>query len=198
MFDFTPLPHWTGSSWQGGESLPDETLGWCLLNAQGGHPHKGHAAIRCWTASSSAQMRIEGQLGHGSDQGDGIRGRIYSSRLGLLGDFRVQNGEAATALETVAVEPGDRLSFVVDCCDDHGFDSFRWPVTITETGNGQGSWSSSKEFGGPAESRLDKQIVFAWWLAYQRPPARTSTNRWRLGLLGKSRSTRRLRTERQR
>ena len=74
-------------------------------------------------------------------------------------------------MESVAVEPGDRLSFVVDCCDDHGFDSFRWPVTITETGAGQGSWSSIKGFGGPAESRLEKQIVFAWWLAYQRPPA---------------------------
>ena len=87
VFDFTPLPHWTGSSWQGGESLPDETLGWCLLNSQGGHPHQGHAAIRCWTASSSAEVRIEGQLGHGSDQGDGIRGRIYSESPWIAGRF---------------------------------------------------------------------------------------------------------------
>src|SRR5690606_33923928 len=50
--DFTPLPHFTGSAWQGGPELPDPKLGWFILNAEGGHsgPPSLGAVVRRWTA----------------------------------------------------------------------------------------------------------------------------------------------------
>ena len=46
---FTPLPHWTGSAWQGGSELPDANLGWVTLSADGGHPDSGS----CWASIQS-------------------------------------------------------------------------------------------------------------------------------------------------
>ncbi len=34
---FTPLPHFSGSYWQGGPAIPDPTVGYVLLHAAGGH-----------------------------------------------------------------------------------------------------------------------------------------------------------------
>ncbi len=39
---FTPLPHFTGSAWQGGPNLPDPALGWVILNAGAGQPWDNH------------------------------------------------------------------------------------------------------------------------------------------------------------
>merc|ERR1712023_576487 len=125
-FSFEPLPHWTGSSWQGGEKLPDTNLGWCTLNATGGHPDAELAVIRKWRASVDGQLRIEGKLSHGSDQGNGVRGRIYSSRVGLLGEFVTHNQELATQADTHVVA-GEEIAFVVDSRGEQSFDSFRWP-----------------------------------------------------------------------
>ncbi len=50
---FTPLAHWTGSSWQGGEKLPDEKTGWVLVHAEGGHPARAPITVR----SAAGQRR---------------------------------------------------------------------------------------------------------------------------------------------
>ena len=97
---FHPLPHFTGSAWQGGEKLPDEKTGWVLLNAAGGHPGNDpqHAAIRRWTAPREGQLAITGALKHESDPGDGVRGRIVSSRLGVVGEWTVHHAKKQTAV----------------------------------------------------------------------------------------------------
>src|SRR5690606_19861986 len=81
---FTSLPHWEGGTWQGGPERPDPKLGWVLLNAVGGHTGNNpeFAAIRRWTAPASGQARITGTLQHASENGDGVRGRVVSSRTG--------------------------------------------------------------------------------------------------------------------
>ncbi len=38
LVDFKRLPKFTGTNWQGGDALPDPQLGWCTMNAAGGHP----------------------------------------------------------------------------------------------------------------------------------------------------------------
>ena len=50
--DFHPLPHFTGSAWQGGPQWPDAALGWVQFTATGGHAGIDlmHAAVRRWTA----------------------------------------------------------------------------------------------------------------------------------------------------
>jgi hypothetical protein len=59
---FTPLPHFTGTAWQGGPSWPDQKLGWVQLTATGGHPgnDRQHAAIRRWTSSRQTTRERDG------------------------------------------------------------------------------------------------------------------------------------------
>ena len=59
---FQPLPHFTGQTWQGGDKLPDDKLGWVLLNAEGGHAKQrsatcGHPALDCSPRRLSEHQR---------------------------------------------------------------------------------------------------------------------------------------------
>ena len=70
-------------------ALPDATIGWVHLHADGGHPgaNPAFAAIRRFTAPAAGRLSIQGTLGHGSENGDGVRGRIVSSARGVLGEW---------------------------------------------------------------------------------------------------------------
>ena len=141
---FTPLPHFTGSAWQGGPQLPDKTLGWVLLVAAGGHPGRKHAAIRRWTAPSDGTADISGALHHPADKGDGVIARIV-----------VRGEEIATAaakqkiVEVPAhaeVKKGDTIDFIVECGTNESYDSFEWAPTIK---TGGATWSAAADFAGP-------------------------------------------------
>lgn len=174
---FSALPHWTGSSWQGGEQLPDSDLGWVLLRADGGHPgaSPGYAAIRRWTAPQSGRLTIEGVLSHGSENGDGVRGRIVSSRAGVVLDGVARQGELPTVVRELEVQAGEMIDFVTDCRETVTSDSFTWTVDLTLLGEQSlmlGSWNSAAGFHGPAGRPLPDQVAMAWQLAYQRSPTR--------------------------
>jgi hypothetical protein len=178
---YTPLPFWTGSSWQGGPKLPDPKIGWPFLNATSGHPDRqaDRATIRRWNTPATGTVTITGKLHHGSPNGDGVRGRIVSSRSGLLGEWIAQKGEAATNVKEIPVQAGDSIDFITDCRRDHNSDSFSWTATVSLTapgGKAVGAWKSDQGFHGPVPSspsaiaRLPERIVRAWELAYGRPP----------------------------
>jgi hypothetical protein len=171
---FTVLPHFTGSAWQGGGVLPDPTIGWVLLHAAGGHPgnDQQHAAIRRWTAPAKGTLSIAGKLKHTSENGDGVRGRIVSSRLGALGERAVKNSESATEVAAVEVEAGDTIDFVTDCAGEVTSDSFEWGVQLKLAQGGGGTpemWDSAADFHGPLGVAIPQQIAYAWQIAYQRP-----------------------------
>jgi hypothetical protein len=173
---FTPLPHWTGSSWQGGASLPDPQLGWVILNAAGGHTgnNPDYCAIRRWTAPADGVLKITGTLSHASEHGDGVRGRIVSSRLGLVGEWVALNGSSETLAEAVSVVAGDTIDFITDCRNDVNADSFAWSVELAaQDGESPGAWRSSEGFRGPAaahEVLRTHHVVRAWQIAYLRSP----------------------------
>jgi hypothetical protein len=160
---FTALPRFADETWKGGDKLPDPKLGWVSLTANGGHPGEGaqHAAIRRWTAPYDGEIRVEGKLGHESDKGDGVRGRLVSSRVGLLGEWTVHHSDTPTALGKIAVKRGDTIDFVTDMRASLDSDSFSWPATIRYLDNTADSarpgmdrtWDSAKEFAGPAGDR---------------------------------------------
>ena len=173
---FTALSHWTGSQWQAGAKLPDPTHGWVLLSAAGGHPDAAErAVIRRWTAPAEATVSIAGKLSHGSENGDGVRGRVVSSGSGLAGTWTAHHGEAATAVADLVVQAGDTLDFVTDCRANHTSDSFNWAVTLTvRMPDGTTSIvTSSEQFQGPTttEPFTPEWIVAAWRLAYARDPS---------------------------
>ncbi len=175
---YAPLPHWTGSQWQGGTALPDANIGWVLLHKTGGHPgNPNFAAIRRWTAPAAGRVRIAGTLGHGSENGDGVRGRIVSSRAGLVGEWTAHNGQVATNTDDVEVAAGDTLDFLTDCLASENADSFSWPVQLTLTlpEDEAKTYDSAEGFRGPLAvddyATLPARIHAAWELALSRQPS---------------------------
>ena len=59
-------------------------------------------------------ISISGQLAYAQTNGAGVRGRIVSSRLGLLGQWQVHNSRADASVENFAVKANDTIDFIVD------------------------------------------------------------------------------------
>lgn len=170
---FQPLPHWTGSNWQGGEKRPDPKLDWAILNPTGGHPghNPGLAVIRRWVAPKDGFVAVTGKLAHPAEAGDGVRGRLVSSRGGLLGEWLVHKSDAVTNIPRVEVHAGDTLDFITDCHDNTNADSFQWTAELqmTDAGNNPvDRWNSSTEFRGPPGPPIMAQVAYAWNRAFCR------------------------------
>lgn len=175
--EFKPLPHWTGSEWQGGPERPDPTIGWVILNKAGGHPGKPEfCAVRRWIAPRDGTLSITGTLSHGSENGDGVRGRIVSSRSGLAGEWQTHNSKATSNVSQLEVKAGETVDFIIDCLAHETSDSFSWPVTLTlqSAAGDSTTFGSADDFHGPVTqdnyAELPAQIAAAWELAYLRPP----------------------------
>lgn len=172
---FTAYPHWTGSAWQGGPELPDPQLGWSTLNAHGGHPDiASRSPIRRWTAPVDGTVRITGRLQHGSENGDGVRGRIVTSHSGLVGTWAAHASATDTTVAEVLVRQGETIDFIVECQANYTSDSFQWTVQIDrrEGAEATATYSSADAFAGPALSSefVPGQVIRAWELAYARRP----------------------------
>ncbi len=167
---FEALPHFTDSMWRGGAQLPDEKLGWALLNAGGGHAGSDaqHAVIRRWVAPREGGIRIAALFGHEAKEGDGVRGRIISSRQGVLGEWTVFNQKTETKLDKVEVREGEIIDFVTDCRTNNNSDSFSWSPQIkyviagAAVADGALHWNAQTDFGKLAPPKpLDGWEKFA-------------------------------------
>ncbi|MGN6545683.1 MAG: DUF1553 domain-containing protein [Aureliella sp.] len=172
---FEPLAHWTGSQWQGSAELPGAHSGWALLHAQGGHPgNPQFAVVRRWTAPAAGKLSVTGTLEHHSENGDGVRGRLVSSRSGVLGQWQTHKGKVETPVKDIEVAAGDTIDFITDCIAHETSDSFNWPVKLElMAGDGaKSAFDSVANFHGPAfdKQRLAAQLARAWQLALARPP----------------------------
>ena len=145
---FVPLPHATGSAWQGAAGWPGGETGWAQLTAAGGHPGntRAHACVRRWVAPDAGTFTVAGILKHEPAQGDGIRGFVVSSRHGELKAAAVHASQAEMAVAAVAVEAGDTIDFIVDIGDSLDSDQFLWePVVAT----GEKRWAAAAGFTAP-------------------------------------------------
>lgn len=169
---FKPLPHWTGTSWQGAAELPDLNLGMVFVNANGGHPGTEFAAIRRLVVPADGHLSALGSLKHPSDNGDGVRGRIVSSRSGLCGGWTARHGTSQTELASIEVRQGDTIDFMTDSIENVTSDSFSWSVQLKlQTAEGEElRFGSTAGFHGPAN--VPARIVRAWELALCRQPTK--------------------------
>lgn len=154
---FAPFPVFNSDRWQGGATLPAARAGKGFLRATGGEPGEqpDQAVIRRWVSPVSGTLNIEGTLRHGQPAvpyGDGVRGRIVSSRHGELASWSVNGSSAETKLNGIKVEKGDVLSFVVDARSDPENDAFNWAPVIKF---GEQTWSAKDDFSGPAPVPLN-------------------------------------------
>jgi hypothetical protein len=153
---FEPFPIFNSEQWQGGAALPAVRFGKATLRAAGGEPGEqpNQAVIRRWVSPVSGTLSIEGTLRHGQPAvpyGDGVRGRIVSSRQGELASWNVNGSSAETRLSGIEVEKGDTLSFIVDARIDPENDGFGWAPVIK---SGEQAWAAKNDFSGPAPEPL--------------------------------------------
>jgi hypothetical protein len=148
---FKPLPHFTGTAWQGAESFPGGETGWAQLTATGGHPGntRAFACIRRWTAPSKATVSFSGTLIHEPTEGDGVRGFVLSSRHGTLASATVHHSRAELAANAIELEAGDTLDFLVDIGGGLGYDQFLWNPVVTSNST---TWEAARGFNGPVNS----------------------------------------------
>ncbi len=169
VMSFTPLPHFSGSAWQGGTSWPDAALGWVQLTAQGGHPgnDREHAAVRRWTAPAACRIAIKSEINHAVPAGDGVTCYIVSSRHGMLKSSAVHNRREQLNVDAFDVEAGDTIDFVVDIGGGLNSDQYLWAPSITIVGaepatatpvaaNDQlaKEWNAERDFTGPPPAVL--------------------------------------------
>jgi hypothetical protein len=154
---FTPLPHFTGTVWQGGQQFPDPTLGWAQLTSTGGHPgnDRQHAVIRRWTAERDMRIRIESKIAHKPEMGDGIRAFITSSSGGLHHSIELHHANRQLDVETLDIKSGDVVDFIVDIGDGLNNDQYLWTTTIQELGSNGTTWNSQADFPPPIANTLD-------------------------------------------
>ncbi len=162
LASFTPLPHFTGDSWQGGAKLPDPKLGWVFLRANSGHPGDAeHAAVLRWTAPRSLTLRLSGTLKNSTEQGNGVEAILVAANK-VVARWTASNGQTATASEQFTVEAGQHVDLIVDSRGDTGHDSFNWnPVLRDASGNTATEWNAARDFHGPAPSELDAWSLLA-------------------------------------
>jgi hypothetical protein len=155
---FTPLPYWTGNSYQIGAEYPDPKLGHLKLTATGGHPGRNaqHAVIRRWSAPADLTITIEGELQHARDAGDGIAARIVAGRGGVLGEWRAFNSSTPTKVESYQVAQGETIDFVVECVKTASADVHLWAPVIRVVEQADPAkkgplqeWSAEREFAPP-------------------------------------------------
>ncbi len=150
---FAELPFYAEKAWQGGEAWPDSLLGWAQLTSEGGHAGNdlAHAVVRRWRAPRAGTVTVFGAAFHDHQEGDGIRLRVISSRLGLLREELLHFGGCDLGLESVAIQAGDTLDFVVDIRETLNNDDFRWAPVIWYHGQESLRWDARRDFlGWPA------------------------------------------------
>jgi hypothetical protein len=153
---FQPFASFTSDQWQGGAALPDARSGKAMLRAAGGEPGEqpNQAVIRRWASPLSGTLSIEGTLRHGQPAvpyGDGVRGRIVSSRHGELASWNVNGSSAETRLGGIKIEKGDTIAFIADARLDPENDVFSWAPVIK---SGEQTWDAKNDFSGPAPQPL--------------------------------------------
>jgi hypothetical protein len=133
-----------------GDKMPNKEFGHAFLSAAGGHPgdRQDTAVVRRWTAGGGGKFRIESKLEVPSKSSDGVRGRIASSRAGLLLEAVAKGAGAATLnLEEIELAPGESINFVADNLIGSNSDGFKWSAVIKDAKSGEVIASGTADFG---------------------------------------------------
>jgi hypothetical protein len=129
------------------------------LTPDGGTPGKPFAVIRRWTSPREGYIAIDGTLSHPTKDGDGVEGRIVSSRAGELGEWVAYNSQSPTRLGHVHVYRGETIDFIVDCRQNPQSDNFKWSPNIKMEpipnlpAEAVTEWKAQRDFSGDARAR---------------------------------------------
>jgi len=150
---FTAFPVFNADRWQGGYASPAGAFSKAFLRATSGEPGDTTAVTRRWVSPETVTIAIDGSLRHNQGAvpyGDGVRGRVVSSRQGELASWVVNGSSAETKMAGIKVEKGETLDFIVDPRKDPESDGFNWAPTVKAASQ---SWSAKDDFVGPPAAR---------------------------------------------
>lgn len=150
---FRAFPIYNADRWQGGYASPAGVFSKAFLRATGGEPGDSTAVTRRWVSPVTGAISIDGTLRHNQGAvpyGDGVRGRVVSSRQGELASWVVNGSSAETKMGGIKVEKGETLDFIVDPRKDPESDGFNWAPTVKA---GDRSWSAKDDYVGPPAAR---------------------------------------------
>ncbi|MDF1751402.1 MAG: PSD1 and planctomycete cytochrome C domain-containing protein [Verrucomicrobiales bacterium] len=164
---FTEFPYYSKKreAYQFSVAYPHPKMRHLDLSANSGHPgyDSSMASIRRWIAPYSGKFKIRAELLHSRDAGDGIRGRLFSSRQGLLRNTHVFNETKNINFADLELEKGEILDFTVDCRTNPNSDAFRLTIEISRVGEAEydepgmmTAWDSQTDFSGPPPPPLTK------------------------------------------
>lgn len=98
-------------------------------------------------------VTIASELVHQPEQGDGIRVFIVSSRAGVLASTHIHHDTLDLNADSIVVEAGEIVDFIVDIGDVLNSDQYLWEVSLTEQlaegveASGQvTTWNSREDF----------------------------------------------------
>ena len=156
---FIPMTTFANGTWQPDSKITDLRVKGLYLGGNNGMPGQMFAVIRRWTAPRDGFISIESTLTHGSTEGDGVRARIVSSRLGEVTTANAIRGQAPLKVARLQVKLGDQIDFITDCRDNPKGDNFTWPVHVKmETAASTSAesvldWDTQKDFSGETPIR---------------------------------------------
>lgn len=95
-------------------------------------------------------ISIRSRLVHEPSAGDGIRAFIVSSRVGLLASTSIHAKTAEMPVDSLTVESGETIDFLVDIGEGLNSDQFLWDIQLSETGENRENppltWQSTSDF----------------------------------------------------
>ena len=160
--DFEPFPFFANGQWRGGTQEIDPALGRASLNARGGTAGRDSAlaVIRRWIAPQDGKLSISGVLSSQPNstqpQGNGVRGRIVSSRKGTLGAWLVHGTEEPTDIAGVEVAARRHDRFRRRWPRPRQSGGFAWAPVLRMEGADEAQehskllWDAAKDFNGAA------------------------------------------------
>jgi hypothetical protein len=151
--EFTPFPVFAEGRWQAADKLPTEPpMSYAYLGSENAHTpfDTKLAVVRRFTAPFAGKVQLRGQLGHRSDQGDGVRTSVWMGGKRLFSGTQKSNNRPYGPIRG-NVESGQTIDFVATAGESDSFDTFYWRIHVRLIGgDGRSEESeSTKDFSGP-------------------------------------------------
>ncbi len=154
---FHPFTVFKDTAWRPDDKFPaPDQRGYVQLTKAGGlpGPDAEHLAIRRWTSPLNGDVQISGRLRHEDKEGDGVQAWVVSSRRGIVQHWTAHRSKVEAEVDSLAVETGETLDFIVDCLGNDTGDTFQWTSTVKVLGDSRYRvWRSDTDFGGPLPVR---------------------------------------------
>lgn len=152
----TRFPVFKNSQWQASEEFPSQgTFGYAYLAKENGHTPRdvNQAVVRRFTAPFSGQVRLTGQMGHRSDEGDGFQASIFIGEERRFHETQKKNNRPFGPIEA-RINAGQTVDLVASAGQSDSFDSFYWRVSLQLRGDDGRvvETQSDRHFSGPRDA----------------------------------------------